>query len=330
MENLIEPVVLITGASGFIGRHAQSHLLDAGFSVRVLLRSETSFENDCHSKLKKYYGNLTDAASLRKACEGVDCVVHLAGIAHVNDAKKDCLHKINVNGTKLLINAAIASKVKKFVLVSSSLAVESMGDPDLSTAYGATKLMAEKLIMDEHIKGNILGVVLRPANVYGVGMRGNIALLIRLISRGLVPKLPTLENRVSMLGVNDLSLAIYLSLKSERANGRTYLVTDGQQYSISAIEREIYGALGKKMSRLEMPRVLLYSMFSAADLLGRILRIFRLDLPILGNLNLRTYRRLVSDDVFESNQICDELFFKPQSTFHSELPKIVGKIGNQN
>ena len=250
MENLIEPEVLITGASGFIGRHAQAHLLDAGFSVRVLLRSETSFENDCHSKLKKYYGNLTDAGSLRKACEGVDYVVHLAGIAHVNEAKKDYLHKINVNGTKLLINAAIASKVKKFVLVSSSLAVESMGDPHSSTAYGATKLMAEKLIMDEHIKGNILGVVLRPANVYGAGMRGNIALLIRLISRGLVPKLPTLENRVSMLGVNDLSLAIYLSLKSERANGRTYLVTDGQQYSISAIEREIYGALGKKMSRL--------------------------------------------------------------------------------
>ena len=330
MENLTEPVVLITGASGFIGRHAQAYLLDAGFSVRVLLRSETSFENDCHSKLKKYYGNLTDAASLRKACEGVDCVVHLAGIAHINEAKKDCLHKINVNGTKLLINAAIASKVKKFVLISSSLAVESMGDPDSSAAYGATKLMAEKLIMDEHIKGNILGVVLRPANVYGVGMRGNIALLIRLISRGLVPKLPTLENRVSMLGVNDLNLAIYLSLKSERANGRTYLVTDGQQYSISAIEREIYGALGKKMSRLEMPRVLLYSMFSAADLLGRILRIFRLDLPILGNLNLRTYRRLVSDNLFESNQICDELSFKPQSTFHSELPKIVGKIGNQN
>ena len=328
MENLIEPVVLITGASGFIGRHAQVYLLDAGFSVRVLLRSETSFENDCHSKLKKYYGNLTDAGSLRKACEGVDYVVHLAGIAHINEAKKDCLHKINVNGTKLLINAAIASKVKKFVLVSSSLAVESMGDPDSSTAYGATKLMAEKLIMDEHIKGNILGVVLRPANVYGAGMRGNIALLIRLISRGLVPKLPTLENRVSMLGVNDLNLAIYLSLKSERANGRTYLVTDGQQYSISAIEREIYGALGKKMSRLEMPRVLLYSMFSAADLLGRILRIFRLDLPILGNINLRTYRRLVSDNLFESNQICDELFFEPQSTFYSELPKIVGKIGN--
>ena len=329
MESDTDLKVLITGASGFIGRHTQAYLLDMGFTVRVLLRSENTLRTENHPRLQKYYGNIRDIESLEVACEGVDCIVHLAGIAHVN-CDEDYAHKINVGGTKLLLDAAIARNVKKFILVSSSLAVEAMGDPDASTAYGATKLMAEKLIMDEHVKGSIVGVVLRPANVYGVGMRGNIALLIRLISRGLVPKLPTLENRVSMLGVNDLSLAIYLSLKSERANGRTYLVTDGQQYSISAIEREIYGALGKKMSRLEMPRVLLYSMFSAADLLGRILRIFRLDLPILGNLNLRTYRRLVSDNLFESNQICDELFFKPQSTFHSELPKIVGKIGNQN
>jgi len=329
MKSDTDCTVLVTGASGFIGRHTQAYLLEMGFTVRVLLRSNTMLRTDSHPKLQKYFGNITDVESLKKACDGVGYIVHLAGIAHVN-CDEDYAHEINVGGTKLLLDAAIARNVEKFVLVSSSLAVEAKGDPDASTAYGATKLMAEKLIMDEHIKGNILGVVLRPANVYGVGMRGNIALLIRLISRGLVPKLPTLENRVSMLGVNDLNLAIYLSLKSERANGRTYLVTDGQQYSISAIEREIYGALGKKMSRLEMPRVLLYSMFSAADLLGRILRIFRLDLPILGNLNLRTYRRLVSDNLFESNQICDELSFKPQSTFHSELPKIVGKIGNQN
>jgi len=328
MENLIEPVVLITGASGFIGRHAQVYLLDAGFSVRVLLRSETSFENDCHSKLKKYYGNLTDAASLRKACEGVDCVVHLAGIAHINEAKKDCLHKINVNGTKLLINAAIASKVKKFVLVSSSLAVESMGDPDSSAAYGATKLMAEKLIMDEHVKGNIVGVVLRPANVYGLGMRGNIALLIRLITKGLIPALPVLENRFSMVGVNDLSRAISLSIKSERANGRTYLVTDGQQYSISAVERETYKVMGKKMSGLKLPHMLLYAIFLVVDLLGRVLRVLKFNLPALGNLNLRTYKRLVSDNLFNSNEICDELSFKPESTFYSELPRIIKKIND--
>ena len=327
MESDADLKVLITGASGFIGRHTQAYLLDMGFTVRVLLRSENTLRTENHPRLQKYYGNIMDAESLEETCEGVDCIVHLAGIAHVNH-NEDYAYKINVGGTKLLLEAAIARNVEKFILVSSSLAVEAMDGPDASTAYGATKLMAEKLIMDEHIKGNIVGVVLRPANVYGVGMGGNIAFLIRLISKGFVPGLPALENRLSMVGVNDLSCAIALSIQSERANGRTYLITDGQQYSISAVEREIYKVMGKKMRGLKFPHMLLYLMFLVVDLLGRVLRIFKFNLPALENLNLRTYRRLVSDNLFNNNEICDELSFKPESSFYSELPKIIKKIND--
>lgn len=329
MESDTDLTVLVTGASGFIGGHTQAYLLDMGFTVRVLLRSENTLTTENHSRLQKYYGNIMDAESLNQACEEVDCIVHLAGIAHVSH-DEDYVHKINAGGTKLLLDAAIDRNVKKFILVSSSLAVEAMGDPDASTTYGATKLTAEKLIMDEHIKGNIVGVVLRPANVYGVGMRGNIALLIRLISKGYVPELPVLKNRLSMVGVNDLSRAISLSINSERANGRTYLITDGQQYSISAVEREIYKVMGKKMRGLKFPHMLLYLMFLAVDLLGRVLRIFKLNLPALENLNLRTYRRLVSDNLFNNNEICDELSFKPESSFYSELPKIIKQINDKN
>ena len=327
MKSDTDCTVLVTGASGFIGRHTQAYLLEMGFTVRVLLRSNTMLRTDSHPKLQKYFGNITDVESLKKACEGVGYIVHLAGIAHVN-CDEDYAHEINVGGTKLLLDAAIARNVEKFVLVSSSLAVEAKGDPDASTAYGATKLMAEKLIMDEHVKGNIVGVVLRPANVYGLGMRGNIALLIRLITKGLIPALPVLENRFSMVGVNDLSRAISLSIKSERANGRTYLVTDGQQYSISAVERETYKVMGKKMSGLKLPHMLLYAIFLVVDLLGRVLRVLKFNLPALGNLNLRTYKRLVSDNLFNSNEICDELSFKPESTFYSELPRIIKKIND--
>ena len=327
MKSDTDCTVLVTGASGFIGRHTQAYLLEMGFTVRVLLRSNTMLRTDSHPKLQKYFGNITDVESLKKACDGVGYIVHLAGIAHVN-CDEDYAHEINVGGTKLLLDAAIARNVEKFVLVSSSLAVEAKGDPDASTAYGATKLMAEKLIMDEHVKGNIVGVVLRPANVYGVGMRGNIALLIRLITKGLIPALPVLENRFSMVGVNDLSRAISLSIKSERANGRTYLVTDGQQYSISAVERETYKVMGKKMSGLKLPHMLLYAIFLVVDLLGRVLRVLKFNLPALGNLNLRTYKRLVSDNLFNSNEICDELSFKPESTFYSELPRIIKKIND--
>ncbi len=322
-----DSVVLITGASGFIGRHAQAHLLNMGFTVRILLRSEPTHRIDCHPKLQKYYGDVMDVESLEEACEGVGCIVHLAGIAHVNH-RENCIHKINVNGTKLLLDVAIAKNVEKFIFISSSLAAEAMHDLDAPAAYGAAKLLSERLVMHEHTKGNIVGVVLRPVNVYGIGMRGNIALLIRLISKGFVPELPAFDSKLSMVGVNDLSRVISLSIKSERANGRTYLITDGQQYSISAIEREIYKVMGKKMSGLKLPHMILYLLFMLADLLGRVLRICNCNLPALGNLNLRTYRRLVSDNLFNNNEICDELLFKPESSFYSELPKIIKKIND--
>lgn len=84
------------------------------------------------------------------------------------------------------------------------------------------------------------------------------------------------------------------------------------------------------MRGLKFPHMLLYLMFLAVDLLGRVLRIFKLNLPALENLNLRTYRRLVSDNLFNNNEICDELSFKPESSFYSELPKIIKQINDKN
>ena len=74
--------------------------------------------------------------------------------------------------------------------------------------------------------------------------------------------------------------------------------------------------------------MLLYAIFLVVDLLGRVLRVLKFNLPALGNLNLRTYKRLGSDNLFNSNEICDELSFKPESTFYSELPRIIKKIND--
>ena len=69
MKSDTDCTVRVTGASGFIGRHAQAYLLDMGFTVRVLLRSKTMLRTDSNPKLQKYFGNITDAESLEKACK---------------------------------------------------------------------------------------------------------------------------------------------------------------------------------------------------------------------------------------------------------------------
>ena len=317
-------LILVTGASGFIGQRVYLDLLDSGLRVRILLRSKSILNLGIHPNLEVAYGDLLNFNDLRAACRGVDFIVHLAGIAHT-EIKQSALRKINVDGMELMLRAAISQKVKKFVFISSSLAADIEREADKVSGYATTKLDSERLLMEEHRNGNICGVILRPVNVYGAGMRGNIALLIRLISRGLLPTLPVLVNRISLVGVGDLSNAIYLSLNSERANGKTYLVTDGQCYQISEIERGIYKALGKEMTGWKLPRVLLYSAFLLADLTASFLWLFRRKWPILASLNLRAYNKLVSDNLFDNSKICEELLFQPKSTFYTELPKIVGE-----
>ena len=321
--------ILLTGATGFIGRHVCHHLLCAGLKVKVLIREKGQFEIDPHPNLEHCFGDLRDVNSLLNACANVEIVVHLASSSHANNVTIDNIREVNVLGTQSLLSAAIRKNTKRFIYISSSLAITSGSSRDLRTDYGLSKLEAERVVLAEQDKGAIETVILRPVNVYGEGMKGNISSLISLISRGFMPRLPKLDNRVSLLGVDDLSCAIELAVDSEKANGRTYLVTDGQEYPIYSIEREIYRALDREMPRWKMPLMLVYTIVFVAVLLIKVLSFFKIRPTILSGLSLRTYHNLVSENVFENNEICNELGFRPKSTFYSSLPKIVETINHR-
>ena len=108
--------VLVTGATGFIGRHLCDHLLDCGFFVRALVRKGNSKLIKPNMNLEQFVGDILDSESLEKACEGMDIVVHLAALAHVLSSTQEQLQKINVRGTKLLLAAAHKHKVQRFIL----------------------------------------------------------------------------------------------------------------------------------------------------------------------------------------------------------------------
>ena len=324
-----DQVVLVTGATGFIGHHVCRDLLSAGFKVRVLIRGETPLEVPPHHNLDAHLGDLLCEKTMTSLCAGVDLIVHLAGHAHTNNADDNYVHKINVLGTESLLGAAVSQGVKKFILISSSLALEAERNDKRATAYGFSKLEAERLVLCENEKGNIQAVVLRPVNVYGEGMRGSISSLISLISAGLIPRLPPLDTQISLLGVDDLICAIRLVMDSEKANGETYVVTDGNKYSISDIERAIYRVLGRNIPRWALPRIFLYIIMLSAHIMAKTLSIFKVRFPSTENLKLRTYQNLVSENLFDNNEICKQLGFKPKSTFYGSLPKIVDALNRR-
>jgi nucleoside-diphosphate-sugar epimerase len=292
-------------------------LVEEDFDVRVLLRSPAKLAQLPSSLIAEpVLGDLHDQQSLAQACSGVSIILHLAGVAHVSITTKG--DDTNVAGSENLVKAALQKKVRRFVFLSSSLANAAASNSKDMTAYGKGKRTTELLLLDAADKGQIEVLILRPVNVYGIKMKGNIASMISMIHRGRLPRLPALSSKISLLGVEDLANAILLAAKSDQA-ARIYTVTDGQDYPIAAIEEAIYRCLEKRLPRWRTPAVILYI---AAVLAGAMARLRGRDTGI----SSRTYRNLTADNLFKNEEICAELGFQPTQNLYQLLPEIVGDI----
>jgi len=264
-------------------------------------------------------GDLGDPQSLRRACEGIDTVIHLAGIAHVGSAASAEARAINLDGSLSLLRMAIDAGVRRFVFLSSTLS------SDQSIQYGRDKHAVEEALLAAAAAGSIEVVILRAVNIYGVGMRGNIAAMIRLISSGVLPRLPKLTNRLSLVGVDDVVSALLLAATLDSPADPSALMaklairvtlTDGCTYEINAIEKSIYDAVERSPSHWRCPVVLLFAASAMAELLEK-LRIFRI------GIGLRTYRNLTRDNLFDNHSAKAELGFEPSTTFFAQIDKLV-------
>ncbi len=323
-----EKKILVTGATGFIGRHLCDFLLNNGFFVRALVRQGSSTILKPNRNLEQRVGDLFDPEFLSKTCEDIDVIVHLAGIAHAISSTHEQLHKINVDSTKLLVTAAEEQEVGVFVFMSSSVAATTNTQGFAASSYGSAKLAAEKLVMSHQKSGNMKCTILRPVNVYGQGMRGNIALLISLVLRRLAPPLPRLRTSISLVGVEDVCDAIILVIMSESAGGKIYTLTDGIHYRISDIEDAIYKQTGRNLPTWRTPRLLLYAVCLSAACLRKFLGIFGFQIRLLDSLGMKTYNNLTKDNLFGNENIKQDLGFKPKTTFYHSLSRIVEGIDN--
>ena len=309
---------LITGSSGFVGRALLARL--ATFNQRPpLLRLLERRPTEPPTVFQSCAGDLGDPQSLRRACEGIDTVIHLAGIAHVGSAASAEARAINLDGSLSLLRMAIDAGVKRFVFLSSTLS------SDQSIQYGRDKHAVEEALLAAAAAGSIEVVILRAVNIYGVGMRGNIAAMIRLISSGVLPRLPKLTNRLSLVGVDDVVSALLLAATLDSPADPSALMaklairvtlTDGCTYEINAIEKSIYDAVERSPSHWRLPVVLLFAASAMAELLEK-LRIFR------SGIGLRTYRNLTRDNLFDNHSAKAELGFEPSTTFFAQIDKLV-------
>ena len=244
--------ILVTGASGFVGRHLLPALVASGFDViacgRQPLRQEgVAFRGVDDIASADWSGLLT----------GVDAIVHAAGVAHTRSGVEADYDRINADAT-LRLAAQAEGRVGRLVFLSSIRAISGPvsrtplddASPALPTdAYGRSKLKAEEGLA----RLDLPTVSLRPVVVYGSGVKGNLARVQRLADTGLPLPLASLRAPRSFLAIDNLVSAILFAIDERQAGARTLVVADPAPSSIADLIAGLREGLGRPINLFACP-----------------------------------------------------------------------------
>lgn len=265
---MIKPVVLITGANGFIGRHLAPAFRRAGWAVRGAVRRPETIGDEVFIDLA---GSETD---WQAALAGVDAVVHLAARVHHKHEEHavQLYRKINIDGTLNLARCAATAGVRHFIFISTVLVHGRSNDgrapfseDDVLTPrglYGMSKAAAEAGLRTVARNSEMNISVIRPPLVYGAGAKGNFALLARAVNLGLPLPFASIHNQRAFLGVQNLSSFILRRLMDSglSSNFDIFLVADREQVSTPDFIEHLAKASGKVPRLFRLPPALLSSL----------------------------------------------------------------------
>lgn len=244
--------ILVTGATGFVGQHLCRALAQLPVTVRTFERASG--------------GDLSDLAALQRACQGVDTVFHLAGYAHadVNDHQRHW--QTNYQGTLNLLEAVQRAEVPRLLFLSSVKA----GQPDqpqaaADNAYGASKQAAEQAILTASAPP-AQAVIIRPALIYGAGVKGNLARLTAAMRAGWLPLLPPHPSRHSLVYSGDLVRLMLAAIQQPDCNRRILLAAP-HQLSMHELYQQLRQAQGKQPAGWAIPHRLLKTAAWGGDVL---------------------------------------------------------------
>ena len=274
----IAPLVLITGGSGFVGSALAIRLTrDARHRVRIASRHAAA-AGVAVETVHPY--ELAQTTSWRAALEGVDAVVHAAARVHVmNDTAASPLaefRRVNVDGTVELARQAAAAGVRRFVFVSSIKVngettapghpFRADDEPRPVDPYGISKLEAEVALRRDCAATRMELVIVRPPLVYGPGVRANFRAMLRWLERGVPLPFGAIDNRRSMVALDNLVDLLVTCIDHPAAAGQTFLVSDGEDLSTTELLRRCARALGRPARLIPVPGALVSG---AARLAGR-------------------------------------------------------------
>jgi nucleoside-diphosphate-sugar epimerase len=301
--------VLVTGATGRVGKHLINALLERGERVRVLV---LDFD-PAPKNTEVVRGSLLNKEAVAEAVKGVDVIYHLAAVLDYTAPKKH-MFEINVTGTKNLVEA---SQARKLIYLSST-AVYGYGSNFSITEstpcapsgyYGKTKLMAEKLVLAKH------GIVIRSPDIFGKGFREGYDYVLLHLKKASMPIIGRGTNRIHWIHISDLVQALLLAQERGRP-GEIYLVAGKEAKSQKELFTLLTKYLGVKPPSGHIPTFAASAMAYYGLLVSRIKGSKPKVLP-------EHIKKITSDRVFDISKARRELGFEPKVEYDAAAKELV-------
>lgn len=252
--------VLVTGAGGFVGTELVKNLLSQGYSVKALVRKENQVEALEKIGAEVVIGDVKNKSSLESAVSQVSIVFHIAALFRQAGLPDSEYYKVNLEGTRNVIDASISAGVKKFIHCSTVGVhgdIENPPGTELTPfapgdVYQKSKLEAELLVKDYIEKGKISGSIIRPAMVYGPGDSRTLKLFKAIAERKFFYVGPG-DALVHFIDVRDLAEAFRLAAESPNANGETFIISGKSSLKLNELVSIISALFGVEEPWLHLP-----------------------------------------------------------------------------
>jgi len=253
--------VLVTGGAGFTGKALVRRMLDAGHEV-VALDNKAGYRTEEISDWGARFvlGSVTDAETIGRCVAGADVVHHVAAAFREMNVPRSYYREVNVEGTRIVLQAALDAGVRKFVYCSTCGVDGHVEHPPAAEDapirpadyYQQTKYDAEALVLD-YCRRGLKSTILRPAAIFGPGDPGRFRMMFRQVSRGWFPMFGDGRTLYHPLYIDNLLDAFEIAMRENRGNGAAYLIADEGYLSIEDLVRAVARAMATSVRIVHLP-----------------------------------------------------------------------------
>lgn len=318
-----QPIVLVTGAGGFVGGNLVDRLLREPVAIRAMVRNPAQVAELEAKGVDVVLGDLTDRETLRKAVNGVQGIYHIAALFRQAGFEEDVFDQVNAEGTRSLFNAAVEAGVQRVIHCSTVGVLGDIQNPPANEQtpynpgdmYQRSKMKGEQIALDILRTERIGGVVIRPAMIYGPGDQRTLK-LFHMVAKGRFFYVGKGDKTVHWIDVRDLADAFVLAMNQTERNAEVYIIAGKEAVPLKVMADAIAKELGVRRPWIHLPVKPMQWLGSACETVCRPLGIE----PPIFRRRVDFYTKSRS---FDASKGREHLGFKPAQDLAGELRDII-------